>query len=79
MPKGGLTGRGRTPRDRFVELTATVIDGLQVPASIGGAHILGTAYSAWVELRDLLGLFGWQHRDHGNETEKAIEKLLENA
>lgn len=50
--------------DEFVSLTAGVVAGLQVPASIGHQRALGAAWEPWTELLGIAnGGFGWTNSD----------------
>jgi hypothetical protein len=59
--------------DELVSLLARILEGLSVPASIGGPMALGTGYEPWEELRATLRLFGYTT---AAEYEEALRGVL---
>jgi hypothetical protein len=64
-----------TPKQKaIIENLGAVLSGLQVPMSIAGPQMLGTAYEPLVKLRDQLDLRGWPDSE---QTTEALAKALE--
>jgi hypothetical protein len=50
-------------KDKLIQDLAKILEGVQVPLSIGGPTILGTAYQPILDVRQQLGLFGWPNAE----------------
>lgn len=51
-------------KDELIQELAKVLSGLQVPMSLGGASMLGTAYDPVIKIRDIKEFpWGWATAD----------------
>lgn len=64
-------GFGITLTEEQTTLLAQIMEGLQVPLSVGGGLMLGTATKPFMKLRESFKLFGYQEAD---EIEREMRK-----
>lgn len=61
-------------REEFISIAARLVAALQVPVSILGAEVLGTAYEPWQKLMaEVTGGFGWTTAE---QAQAAFEQIL---
>jgi len=62
-------------QEKIIANLGAIVSGLQVPMSVGGPRLLGTAYEPTVAVRDQLRLFGYPS---AVEVTKALRTALSN-